>query len=104
MSAPTPQQKAAIAARGDVLVVAGAGAGKTRALVDRCLAWLLDAENPGSLDQILMVTFTEAAAAEMRQRLRARLEEAHAGRPSPRGRSSLGMRKALVAARLVSVF
>jgi ATP-dependent helicase/nuclease subunit A len=84
MSAPTPQQKAAIAARGDVLVVAGAGAGKTRALVDRCLAWLLDAENPGSLDQILMVTFTEAAAAEMRQRLRARLEEAHAARPSPR--------------------
>jgi ATP-dependent helicase/nuclease subunit A len=84
MSAPTPQQKAAIAARGDVLVVAGAGAGKTRALVDRCLAWLLDAENPGSLDQILMVTFTEAAAAEMRQRLRARLEEVHAARPSPR--------------------
>jgi ATP-dependent helicase/nuclease subunit A len=84
MSQPTPQQQAAIAARGDVLVVAGAGAGKTRALVDRCLAWLLDAENPGSLDQILMVTFTEAAAAEMRQRLRARLEEVYAARPSPR--------------------
>ncbi len=83
MSQPTPQQQAAIAARGDVLVVAGAGAGKTRALVDRCLAWLLDAQNPGSLDQILMVTFTEAAAAEMRQRLRARLEEAHAASPSP---------------------
>ncbi|MGA2556803.1 MAG: UvrD-helicase domain-containing protein, partial [Verrucomicrobiota bacterium] len=84
MSAPTPQQQAAIAARGDVLVVAGAGAGKTRALVDRCLAWLLDAQNPGSLDQILMVTFTEAAAAEMRQRLRARLEAAQAASPSPR--------------------
>jgi ATP-dependent helicase/nuclease subunit A len=84
MSQPTPQQQAAIAARGDVLVVAGAGAGKTRVLVDRCLAWLLDEENPGSLDQILMVTFTEAAAAEMRQRLRARLEEVQAARPSPR--------------------
>jgi superfamily I DNA/RNA helicase len=47
MSRPTPQQQEAIAARGNVLVVAGAGAGKTRALVDRCLVWLLDEENPG---------------------------------------------------------
>ena len=83
MSHPTPQQQAAIAARGNVLVVAGAGAGKTRTLVDRCLAWLLDARNPGSLDQILMVTFTDAAAAEMRQRLRAGLEAVHADDPSP---------------------
>jgi ATP-dependent helicase/nuclease subunit A len=79
----TPQQEAAIAARGDVLVVAGAGAGKTRTLVDRCLAWLLDPHNPGSIDQILMVTFTDAAAAEMRQRLRARLEAVSAAAPSP---------------------
>ena len=83
MSRPTPQQQAAIAARGNVLVVAGAGAGKTRTLVDRCLAWLLDAQNPGSMDQILMVTFTEAAAAEMRQRLRTRLEAVQAADPSP---------------------
>jgi ATP-dependent helicase/nuclease subunit A len=77
-SSPTPQQKAASAARGNVLVSAGAGAGKTRTLVDRCLNWLLDQENPGSIDQILMVTFTEAAAAEMRQRLRARIESVQA--------------------------
>ena len=83
MSQPTPQQQAAIAARGNVLVVAGAGAGKTRTLVDRCLAWLLDAQNPGAIDQMLMVTFTEAAAAEMRQRLRARLESEYAAHPSP---------------------
>jgi ATP-dependent helicase/nuclease subunit A len=83
MSLPTPQQLAAIAARGNVLVVAGAGAGKTRTLVDRCLAWLLDERDPGSVDQILMVTFTEAAAAEMRLRLRARLEEVLAANPSP---------------------
>ena len=83
MSQPTAQQQAAIAARGNVLVVAGAGAGKTRTLVDRCLAWLLDAQNPGSIDQILMVTFTEAAAAEMRQRLRAQLEAVQAADPSP---------------------
>src|SRR5207245_2411391 len=43
--------------------------------VERCLSCLLEESPPVSLDQILMVTFTEAAAAEMRQRIRARLEE-----------------------------
>jgi ATP-dependent helicase/nuclease subunit A len=75
---PTPQQQRAISARGNVLVVAGAGAGKTQTVVDRCLAWLLDEGNAGSIDQILMVTFTQAAATEMRQRLRQSLEEAQA--------------------------
>ncbi len=74
MHAATPEQKQAIAAKGNVLVVAGAGAGKTSTLVERCLAWLLDDANPGSVDEILMVTFTQAAATEMRHRLRARLE------------------------------
>lgn len=74
----TPQQQRAISARGNVLVVAGAGAGKTQTVVDRCLAWLLDETNPGSIDQILMVTFTQAAAMEMRQRLRQGLEQAQA--------------------------
>lgn len=60
-------------------MVAGAGAGKTRTLVDRCLAWI---KQGGSVDQMLMVTFTLAAAAEMRQRLRAGLESA--GLPSER--------------------
>jgi ATP-dependent helicase/nuclease subunit A len=69
----TPEQKQAIDAKGNVLVVAGAGAGKTSTLVARCLAWLLENEN-NSVDEILMVTFTQAAAAEMRQRLRAGLE------------------------------
>jgi ATP-dependent helicase/nuclease subunit A len=75
---PTAQQQRAISARGNVLVVAGAGAGKTQPVVDRCLAWLLDEGNAGSIDQILMVTFTQAAATEMRQRLRQSLEEAQA--------------------------
>ena len=53
----------------------GAGTGKTRTLVERCLSCLL-AETPSiPIDEILMVTFTEAAAAEMRQRIRLRLEE-----------------------------
>jgi ATP-dependent helicase/nuclease subunit A len=75
MAGPTPAQKAAIEARGNVLVVAGAGAGKTRTLVERCLAWLLDESQKGSIEQVLMVTFTEAAATEMRKRLRTELEK-----------------------------
>src|SRR4051812_26827666 len=70
----TPQQHAAIGAKGDVLVIAGAGTGKTRTLVESCVAQLLN--GACTLDRILMVTFTEAAAAEMRQRIRNRLESA----------------------------
>jgi ATP-dependent helicase/nuclease subunit A len=73
MSTLTPSQEGAIAARGNVLVSAGAGAGKTRTLVERCLRLVL--EEGVSLDRILMVTFTEAAAAEMRQRLREALQK-----------------------------
>src|SRR6478735_1964821 len=68
-------QQQAISARGNVLVVAGAGTGKTRTLVERCLGCLLEEKPPASLEEILVVTFTEAAAAEMRQRLRVRLEQ-----------------------------
>src|SRR3954468_18113002 len=73
MSSFTASQKAALTARGNVLVVAGAGTGKTHTLVERCCSLLL--EENCSLDEILMVTFTEAAAAEMRKRIRARLVE-----------------------------
>ena len=69
----TPSQQRAVAARGNVLVMAGAGTGKTHTLVARCLN-LICGENI-SLDEILIVTFTEAAAAEMKQRLRVALEK-----------------------------
>ncbi|HSY75029.1 MAG TPA: UvrD-helicase domain-containing protein, partial [Dongiaceae bacterium] len=69
----TPSQQRAVAARGNVLVMAGAGTGKTHTLVERCLN--LICEEKVSLDEILIVTFTEAAAAEMRQRLRTALEK-----------------------------
>ena len=72
MSAFTPAQQSAIAARGNVLVVAGAGTGKTRTLIERCLQLVREG---ASLDQMLLVTFTEAAAAEMRVRLRKALQE-----------------------------
>jgi len=68
-------QDSAVIARGNVLVIAGAGTGKTRTLVERCVRILLEEIPPVSMDEILMVTFTEAAAAEMRQRIRSRLEE-----------------------------
>src|SRR4051812_16522326 len=71
----TPSQQQAITARGNVLVIAGAGTGKTRTLVERCLHCLLEETPPVSVEEILMVTFTEAAAAEMRHRIRTRLEE-----------------------------
>src|ERR1019366_3452148 len=77
----TSQQSQAIAARGNVLVIAGAGTGKTRTLVERCLNLLLEEKPAVSLEEILMVTFTEAAAAEMRQRIHLRLEEELAKNP-----------------------
>jgi ATP-dependent helicase/nuclease subunit A len=68
----TGAQQQAILATGNVLVAAGAGAGKTSTLVARCVRIITEG---GSLENILMVTFTEAAAAEMRARIRKALEE-----------------------------
>jgi ATP-dependent helicase/nuclease subunit A len=75
----TPSQQRAVAARGNVLVMAGAGTGKTHTLVERCLD--LICREQVSLDEILIVTFTEAAATEMRERLRTALESAAARHP-----------------------
>jgi ATP-dependent helicase/nuclease subunit A len=72
----TPSQRRAVTARGNVLVMAGAGTGKTRTLVERCLHCLCEEQPEASLDEILVVTFTEAAAAEMKQRLRRALDAA----------------------------
>src|SRR3984957_12197988 len=73
IDALTPSQRLAVSARGNVLVMAGAGTGKTKTLVARCLDCL--ERDRVSLDELLVVTFTEAAAAEMRQRLRLELEK-----------------------------
>jgi ATP-dependent helicase/nuclease subunit A len=69
----TPSQRQAVEARGNVLVMAGAGTGKTHTLVERCLDCLC--REHAALDEVLVVTFTEAAATEMKQRLRAALEQ-----------------------------
>src|SRR6266542_4433246 len=80
-AALTPSQEAAINALGNVLVVAGAGTGKTRTLVERCARLVV--EEGCSLENILMVTFTEAAAAEMKHRIRCTLQERLAKEPRP---------------------
>jgi ATP-dependent helicase/nuclease subunit A len=79
---PTEQQQIAIEAPGNILVVAGAGAGKTGTLVQRCVRLLLHPEKPVDISRVLVVTFTEAAAAEVRDRIRRRLEEAASGDPA----------------------
>ena len=63
----TPEQEQAVTERGrDVIVTAGAGSGKTAVLVERYVSLLEDHE----IDQLVAVTFTDAAAAEMRGRVR----------------------------------
>lgn len=66
----TKDQQNAIDARGGtILVSAAAGSGKTAVLVERVTQRIIDRENPCDVDKILMVTFTRAAAAEMRERI-----------------------------------
>ncbi|WP_029067487.1 helicase-exonuclease AddAB subunit AddA [Lachnobacterium bovis] len=53
----------------DILVSAAAGSGKTAVLVERIIKIITDKENPVDIDKLLVVTFTKAAAAEMRERI-----------------------------------
>lgn len=71
----TAAQQEAVRAEGNVLVLAGAGTGKTHTMVERCLDRLFHPTNPIYLDQILMVTFTEASAAEMKRRIAEKLNQ-----------------------------
>ena len=59
----------------NILVSAAAGSGKTAVLVERIIQMLTDAENPVDVDRLLIVTFTEAAAAEMKERIREAIEK-----------------------------
>lgn len=73
----TDAQWKAIWAKGqDTLVSAAAGSGKTAVLINRMIEKVIDSENPIDVDQLLVVTFTNASAAEMRQRMSRALEEA----------------------------
>lgn len=71
----TEEQQLAIESRdANILVAAAAGSGKTAVLVERIIQQLLDEENPLNIDEILVATFTNAAAEEMRNRIAAALE------------------------------
>lgn len=59
----------------NVLVSAAAGSGKTAVLIERIFNRIMDEKNPVNVDQFLVVTFTKAAAAQMKDRLRTRIEE-----------------------------
>ena len=66
----TNEQQAAIDSRGQTLLLsAAAGSGKTAVLVERIIRRLLDKEYPIDITELLVVTFTKAAAAEMRDRI-----------------------------------
>ena len=79
----TDEQREVIEARGtDLLVSAAAGSGKTAVLVERILSLVTDPEHPADIDRLLIVTFTRAAAAEMRERIGAALEKRLAESPS----------------------
>ena len=72
MSEPrwTPAQQAAIDDRGGALLVsAAAGSGKTAVLTERAVRLITDPEHPVDADKLLIVTFTNAAAAELRARI-----------------------------------
>ena len=81
----TPQQQAAVSDRGgNLLVSAAAGSGKTKVLVDRLLGYLKDPIRPSNLDDFLIITYTKAAAAELRGKIAAKLTEAVADDPENR--------------------
>ncbi|KKB36785.1 helicase-exonuclease AddAB subunit AddA [Bacillus thermotolerans] len=70
------QWKAINASGRDILVAAAAGSGKTAVLVERIIRKITSKEDPVNIDELLIVTFTNAAAAEMRQRIGSALEGA----------------------------
>lgn len=73
----TKQQQQVIDLRDrNILVSAAAGSGKTAVLVERIITMLTDEEHPVNVDELLIVTFTEAAAGEMKERIRGAIEKA----------------------------
>ncbi|MGG7323605.1 helicase-exonuclease AddAB subunit AddA [Clostridium baratii] len=76
------QLKAIDTRRCNLLVAAAAGSGKTAVLVERIIKIVTDEKNPVDIDKLLVVTFTSAAAAEMRERIAAAITKALERNPS----------------------
>ena len=78
----TAEQQKVIDTRGcNLLVSAAAGSGKTAVLVERIVKMVSDAAYPVDIDRLLVVTFTNAAAAEMRERVSNAIGDKLAGEP-----------------------
>ena len=81
----TIEQKQAVCDRGGKLLVsAAAGSGKTKVLVDRLLSYVTDPNDPADLDEFLIITYTKAAAAELRGKIAAKITERIAQQPQNR--------------------
>ena len=81
----TPAQSAAMSTLGRTLLIsAAAGSGKTATLTERIIRRLTDPEHPAGLSRMLIVTFTRAAAAELKERISAALSDAIAKDPANR--------------------
>ncbi|MEG0259213.1 MAG: helicase-exonuclease AddAB subunit AddA [Lysinibacillus sp.] len=76
------QWKAMYASGQDILVSAAAGSGKTAVLINRMIEKVVAKDNPINVDELLVVTFTNASAAEMRHRMAEALEKAIANEPT----------------------
>jgi ATP-dependent helicase/nuclease subunit A len=73
----TKEQLEAITLKGcNLLVAAGAGAGKTAVLVERIIRKITDEKDPVDIDRLLIMTFTRAAATEMRERIYGAISDA----------------------------
>ena len=81
----TAAQQAVVENRGGTLLVsAAAGSGKTKVLVDRLLSRILDEQDPKNIDDFLMITYTKAAAAELRGKILAAMQERLSEQPENR--------------------
>ncbi len=80
----TDNQRDAVYAEAPVLVSAAAGSGKTAVLTQRVLRLLTDDKNPVPADRLLIVTFTKAAASEMKERISSALRSALKSEPDNR--------------------
>ncbi|WP_258879731.1 helicase-exonuclease AddAB subunit AddA [Clostridium estertheticum] len=69
------QQKAILTRDCNILVAAAAGSGKTAVLVERIIKIVTDEDRPTDIDKLLVVTFTNAAASEMRERIAAAISK-----------------------------
>lgn len=81
----TKAQQAVVENRGGALLVsAAAGSGKTKVLVDRLLSYVEDADDPANLDDFLIITYTKAAASELRGKISAEIAKRLAKNPANR--------------------